>query len=301
MKLYSLFSDENILLQHEGTEFSEVIRAMLFRLAPHLDKFDPEGLTRNIINRETHHPTLVTDEVCIPHQRLDGLPRMQVALTVMKEPILHPSDPDHKIRMLFLVLVPQDQNTLMLQTLAAIARLLSTPNFSQAIKGIRSENRLIRLIEESGIEVKRNLTASDIMENITHTVKLNTSLLEAVATLIDARDEGVPVLDDKGKLAGEITTREILILGMPKYMDLLANPEMLNAFEPFENYFRNESQTHVRDICRRDFVTVDPTEPAVKVAHMMITANRRRVYVMDEDKLLGIIYRKSIVEKVMNR
>ncbi len=84
-------------------------------------------------------------------------------------------------------------------------------------------------------------------------------------------------------------------------MDLLANPEMLNAFEPFENYFRNEYKTHVRDICRRDFVTVPPTELIVRVAHLMITVNRRRIYVLDDEEMIGIIYRKSILQRVMNR
>jgi CBS domain-containing protein len=108
------------------------------------------------------------------------------------------------------------------------------------------------------------------------------------------------VLDDRGRLTGELTTREILMVGMPKYMELLSNLEMLNAFEPFENYFLNEHKLLVRDICRRDYAWVEPTTPIVRVAHLMMTQNRRRIYVLEDDHLVGIIYRKSFLTRVMN-
>ena len=44
-----------------------------------------------------------------------------------------------------------------------------------------------------------------------------------------------------------------------------------------------------------------PPNSPIRVAHLMITKNRRRIYVQDEDKLVGIIYRKSILVRVMNQ
>ena len=57
----------------------------------------------------------------------------------------------------------------------------------------------------------------------------------------------------------------------------------------------------VRDICRRDFGAAAPTTSIVLVAHEMITKNRRRVYVLDDEKIEGVIYRKSILVRVMNQ
>ena len=73
---------------------------------------------------------------------------------------------------------------------------------------------------------------------------------------------------------------------------------MLNEFEPFENYFKNEHDLKVRDVCRRDFFHVERSAPIVRVAHLMITENKRRIYVVDDDKLEGVIFRKSILNQV---
>jgi CBS domain-containing protein len=212
----------------------------------------------------------------------------------------HPSNPDANLRIVFLTVAPQNQNTLLLQTLAALRRLASTRSFAPAAEGVRSTARLIRVIEESGLDVKRTLTARDIMEEVQYSLDLDTTMVEAVDLLSKARDEGLPVVDGRGHLTGELTTREVLLVGMPKYMELLSNLEMLNAFEPFENYFLNEHKLLVRDICRRDYTWVEPSAPIVRVAHLMMTQNRRRVYVLEDERIAGIIYRKSILTRVMN-
>ncbi len=301
MKLFSLFKEETVLIHPNFTDFVGTVRGLLECLGEDLPKTAADSIAKRLLDRESEHPTVIGEDACIIHMRIEEIKILRVAVALLQEPIRHPADPDQKLATIFLALTPLDQNTLMLQTLAAISRLLMSKAFRSAFRGIRAPGRLIRLIEESGVDVKRTLTAGDIMEPIDFSVTMDTPLPEAVETLGKSKDEGLPVIDDKGHLVGEITSKEILVLGMPKYMDLLSNPEMLNAFEPFENYFRNGAKTTVRDICRRDFVTVAPTDPIVRVAHQMITNNRRRVYVLDDGKIEGVIYRKSIVERVMNR
>ncbi|MBI1783830.1 PTS sugar transporter subunit IIA [Candidatus Sumerlaeota bacterium] len=301
MKLSSLFQEEHILVHPQSMDFTGSLLALMSALKENLGKVAPEEIAKVIVEREQQSPSVVDDDVCLSHSRMEGIPTFQAALAILKDPVPHPSNPNIEIKLLFLILAPQEQNTLMIQTLAALSRLLGAQNVAQGLRGSKSAARIIKLIEESGIEVKRNLTVRDIMEPVTHSVQMDNTLHEAVEVLTEARDEGVPVLDEKGRLVGEITTREILLLGMPKYMDLLANPEMLNAFEPFESFFREENKTHVRDICRRDFVTAEPSDLVVRVAHQMITANRRRIYVLDDEKVIGIVYRKSIVERVLHR
>ena len=299
MKLSSLFAEDHVLVQFGGESLEEVIRALLERVCSELGENEAGAIVNRIMAHESRHASIVGEGVCLAHCRLEGISRARAALAVPEKMIAHPAG-GQELKMVFLILAPQNQNTAMLQTLAAIARLLSSKAFVSTVTGVRSPSRLIRLIEESGVEVKGSLCAADIMEPLEPSLRLDTSLADAVDALVASRDEGLQVVDDKGKLTGEITTREVLILGMPKYMDLLSNPEMLNAFEPFENYFLKEHKLHVRDICRRDFVAVTPSTPIVSVAHQMITENRRRVYVLDDEKIVGVIYRKSFLTRVMN-
>lgn len=300
MKLSSIFQENHVLAHPQGTSLNALILELLSSMTDQWQQMPVQAMADRVIAREALHPTILGEGVCLAHLRIEGLPKFLAGMALASAPMPHPSNPARKIEVIFILLAPHDQNTMMLQAMAAIARLIGTQSFLHGVHNAKAPGRIIKLIEESGIEIKRNLTAGDIMEPVTHKVTLDTPITEAVNTLTEAHDEGVPVMDEKGHLVGELTTREILLLGMPKYMDLMVNPEMLNAFEPFENYFVMEGKTHVRDICRRDFVTVPPEELVVRVAHMMITANRRRVYVMDDDRVIGVIYRKSIVERVMN-
>jgi mannitol/fructose-specific phosphotransferase system IIA component (Ntr-type)/predicted transcriptional regulator len=314
MKLSSLFEEDSVLVHHGGKTLKEVVRGLLDTMKEEVDGATLDSIADKLIEREVETPTIVAERICIPHMRTEAVKQFRAGVAILDHPVHHPAadgkdakdgkdgkDGKDAVDIVFLVLAPQDQNALMLQTMAAIARRLATKGFIASLRGVRSPARIIKMMEESGVEVRRSLTASDIMEPVTHSLKLETPLDEAVHILSEARDEGVPVFDNRGKLVGELTTREVLLLGMPKYMDLLANPEMLSAFEPFENYFRQEHQLHVRDIMRRDFARVLPSTQIVTVAHMMITQNRRRVYVMEDDKVDGVIYRKSILVRVMSQ
>jgi CBS domain-containing protein len=107
-------------------------------------------------------------------------------------------------------------------------------------------------------------------------------------------------VNEAGKLVGELTSRELLSLGMPKYLDLILNPAMLDSFEPFEKFFQQENTLTVREVCRRDIITVPPNAPVVQVTHLMMTKQKRRIYVVDETGLKGIILRKNIVAKVLH-
>lgn len=300
MKLHSFIHEDQVLLNPTSNTLEGVLQELLQTMPDLFDRIAVSELSQRLMRREREFPTVIYDMACLMHLRLDTIKQMQVALAIPETPIEHPAQPEIKLKLVFLILAPQDQNSLMLQTLAAITRLLGQKAFVSAIRNVNAPNRAIRLIMESGQDVKKHVTASDVMEPIQHSVDLDMPLTDAVNVLAQAPDEGLPVIDGRGKLVGELTSKEILTLGMPKYMDLLTNPEMLNSFEPFENYFRNEKKARVRDICRRDFIHVTPSTPIVGVAHKMITENRRRVYVMEDGKPIGVIYRKSIVTRVMN-
>jgi nitrogen PTS system EIIA component len=253
-----------------------------------------------LIEREQLHPTFLVDQICVPHARLPWLDRFLLGLVVPQKPFAHSVAGEPEVKAMFMILAPQNKNAMMLQTLAAIARLLKSRDLRLALTKTTSSSRLIRQIEETGIDVKKTLVAADVMVPITHKVTINTILAHAVDVLVDAEDEGLPVLTEQGRLVGELTSREVLAVGMPKYVDLLANPVMLENFEPFENFFQHENSLKVRELCRRDIITVPPTAPIVQVTHLMMTKQKRRIYVVEDGTLLGVILRKNIIAKVLH-
>lgn len=301
MKLYSLLNENHVLIGEPAASLADALSQLLKAFGDALDGNDSKAILATLLERERMHPTVLGDQVCLPHIRLERLDRFLVGLMVPEQPVAHPAPGQGAVGMIFIILAPQNKNTMMLQTIAAIARLLQSKEMKQAIRGVKTPTRLLRLIEESGVDIKKNLVAADIMSPVaSHVVTVDTVLARAVDVLVDAPDEGIPVLNEKGKLVGELTSRELLILGMPKYLDLIVNPAMLDNFEPFENFFQHENNMSVRELCRRDIVTVEPTTPVVHVTHLMMTKHKRRIYVVEDNELKGVIYRKSIVTRVLH-
>lgn len=300
MKLYSLLNENHVVL---GEEF-ESLRAALLRLLDNFRDAVPadraEQVADALIERETQSPTLIDAGVYVPHMRLEWLEVFLVSLLVPERPIPHPAQGQDPINMFFLILAPQTKNTMMLQTLAAIARLLKSKESRQALLNQRNPSRALRIIEDTGIDVRRTLVAADIMTPVEHKVSVDTVLARAVDVLVAAPDEGIPVLDKQGRLVGELTSKELMVLGMPSYVGLLTNSALLDNFEPFENFFQHENHMTVREICRRDVVQVPPNAPVVQISHLMMINQKRRVYVVEDGELKGIIYRKNIVERVLH-
>ena len=300
MKLYSLINENQVLLGAPVATLTEALERLLDTFAPLIDADLLQNVRRILLQRETQHPTCIMEGVCIPHVRLPELEHFLVGVIVPEHPIPHPNPELPPVGLIFVVLAPQGKNAMMLQTLAAITRLLKSKETHQALMGVKAPARLLRVIEDTGIDVKKTLVAADIMSPIAATIDPNAPLTRAVDVLVTIPDEGIPVVDDQGRLIGELTSKELLALGMPQYMDLMVNPVMLDNFEPFENYFRHESTMTVRELCRRDVITVPPSMPIVQVTHLMMTRHRRRIYVMDDGQLKGVIYRKGIVTKVLH-
>jgi len=300
MKLYSLLNENNILLGEPAVTMAEALGKLIRSFGEQIEGNEPEAMLAQLIERERMFPTMIGDHVCLSHMRLEQLDRFLMGLIVLEHPVPHVSPQHPPLGAIFMILAPQTKNTMMLQAMAAISRLLQSKGMKQAILSVKAPTRLIRLLEESGVDIKKNLLATDIMSPVTHSINLDAILAKAVDVLVDAPDEGIPVLNDKRQLVGELTSRELLILGMPKYLDLIVNPAMLDSFEPFENFFQHENNMSVREVCRRDIVTVEPDTPVVHVTHLMMTKHKRRVYVVEDGELKGVIYRKNIITRVLH-
>lgn len=300
MKLYSLMNEAHVLLGNRSHDLPGALREMVATLGDAIEPHTLDEVTQALTERERQYPTLIAEGVYVPHIRLDQLSGFWLLLMVPDTPIPHIVEGQPDATILFMILAPQNKNSMMLQTLAALARLLKSRKTLQQLHHTKSPSRMIRLVEESGVDVKKTLVASDVMTPITHTLQLDMVLARALDVMVVSPDDGLPVLNEHGHLVGELTSMELINLGMPKYVGVLVNPAMLEQFEPFEKFFQHENRMKVREICRREFLAVEPSTPIVHVTHQMVTQRQRRVYVVEDGEPLGIIYRKNIVNKVLH-
>jgi CBS domain-containing protein len=118
----------------------------------------------------------------------------------------------------------------------------------------------------------------EIMKTDLITINENGSVRQAVRSLVDHNITGLPVVNDNNRLAGIISEKDML--------KLLYNLE--------------DSGGTVRDYMTRDPVSFSPEDSLTDVAECFINNHFRRVPIVSDGKLVGIVSRKDIVAYILN-
>jgi PTS system nitrogen regulatory IIA component len=299
MKLAGLLREGRIIIDLEAETPDEALRRILSTLDPPLPSPAYEELFQMLLRTIEEDPEAIVEDVWIPHARHEAIEDFIALLATLKRPLEFPNAEREAIQLIIVLVASQTKNVMMLQALAAVAKLLQSKEVRHGLRGARTPAKIIKIVEESGIDVKRTLCAEDIMDTEFETVTLDTPVVDALRAIADAPDDAVPVLNQKGEFVGEISSREIIKLGIPEYIDLLSDVSFLKSFEPFENYFRRESTLRVSDLYKQSVLTAENATPLIEVAHKMISGNKRRVYVLKSRTLVGIIHRKSFITRVL--
>jgi CBS domain-containing protein len=148
------------------------------------------------------------------------------------------------------------------------------------------------------------LNASDIMTTEVITVKPDTGLKELARILYDNHINGVPVVDDAGKLLGVICESDLIRkdkkLHIPTVVTLFDAVFYLQRPKKFEEEIRRINATTVADLYTRDVVSVDEKSPIEEIATLMSEKKVYTIPVMDGEKLVGIIGKGDLIRTLVN-
>ena len=143
------------------------------------------------------------------------------------------------------------------------------------------------------------LNASDIMTTKVITVSPDTSVLEVADILFKKRINGVPVLDENGKLYGIVSQSDLIDqarkLHIPTVLTILDAVIVLRTEKQMEREIKKVAGSKVSDICTRNVVTVKEDTPVDEIATIMSTRRIHSIPVMDGDKLVGIVGKSDIL------
>jgi CBS domain-containing protein len=113
------------------------------------------------------------------------------------------------------------------------------------------------------------------------------------------RLSALAVVDESHKLLGVIDDRDLIKAALPDYKSLISNLNYSMDVEPFEELLKQEDKIKVSQLYRSDFEVTNPDTRIVEVAAMMIFKDVRRVFVCENDNLVGVLLRKDIVSMVI--
>jgi CBS domain-containing protein len=147
-------------------------------------------------------------------------------------------------------------------------------------------------------------TAGDLMTRDVAVVHPETSLITAVKLLAQRKISGTPVVDDAGAVIGMLTEGDLIrwhegyTEGQARWLDMLAEGTELAA--EFVNRIQEEHRK-VKSVMSRGVTAVTEDVPARDIARLMYEQNIKRVPVLRNGQLVGIIARSDLVRALAQR
>lgn len=260
---------------------------------------DRAGVLSSIAEREEIETTSFGRCFAFPHARTDLVKEMHVALGISKKGIKAPSPDGRPLHVICLLLTPRNIAQLYLQTLSGLASLARDESNLPKILASPNAEAMIRVIWETGLTIRKQLTVRDLMHRDVVTVSPDDSLKDVANKLYRYKVSGMPVVDAEGHPVGMISERHLIKAALPDYEALIQNLSLSPDAEPFDDLLRREDEIKVKDIMTTRLHTTTEDTPIVEVAAQMLFRNIRRLPVVHDGKLIGMILRRDIVSKVI--
>jgi len=133
------------------------------------------------------------------------------------------------------------------------------------------------------------MLVNDIMTRDPRTVSPDTNLQEVASTMCLYRIPALPVIDDDGKLVGNISEMDILKNLLPSMEDIMAGEATMEIERMLPNYSSSMDKT-VNDLMIKNPVSVTADMHVLKATAKMTSHRFRRIPVIDADgKLVGVM------------
>ena len=148
------------------------------------------------------------------------------------------------------------------------------------------------------------LTAADVMTRDVAVVHPETTLLDAVKLMAKRRISGMPVLDRAGTIVGMLSEGDLVrwhegyTERQARWLDMLAEgtvlaPEFLAGIR--------EQNRKVQTVMSPGAITVSEASPAREIARIMYANDIKRVPVLRDGRLVGIVARSDLVRALAEK
>jgi len=150
-------------------------------------------------------------------------------------------------------------------------------------------------------------TAGEIMTTRFHTLTPETPVNEAVGLFKKASQEegrkifGMMVVDSEGSLVGLISMYDILLFMRPKHTHIWGMMDDIDLPGIVDAACEKTKSIQVSDIMSSDVITITPETHIFMILDMMIKKHVRRLPVVENGQILGIVYLSDLFYSLLDR
>ena len=151
------------------------------------------------------------------------------------------------------------------------------------------------------------ITASDIMNTKFHTITPQTPVNDAVELFKQASKEegrkifGMVVIDDEEHLVGMISMYDILLFMRPKHTHIWGMIDDIDIAGIIGMACEKTKSVLVGDIMTPEVITITPQTHILMILDIMIKKHVRRVPVIENEKISGIVYISDLFYNFLDR
>lgn len=131
------------------------------------------------------------------------------------------------------------------------------------------------------------------------TVPLGTTYADVMRMLRRHDISGLPVIGEGGTLVGIVSEKDLFRILYPFYESYYSNPEQYADHEEREKKAFTIKSHPVELFMTKNVFTVEPDMPIMRAGAIMMAKKIHRLPVVQEGRLVGIVTRRSIFQKIM--
>jgi CBS domain-containing protein len=147
------------------------------------------------------------------------------------------------------------------------------------------------------------LKVKDIMTKELITVSPETEITSAAKILLEKRINGLPVVDDSGKLVGILCQSDLVAqqkrIPIPSVYTLLDSFIPLTSFRRIDKEVKKIAALKVEQAMTPDPVTIGPETDIEDVARLMVDKKYHTLPVMDGDKIVGVVGKEDVLKTLL--
>ena len=147
------------------------------------------------------------------------------------------------------------------------------------------------------------LAAKDVMTTKLISVSPETEIAQVAKIHLEKRINGVPVVDDSGKLVGILCQSDLIAqqkkFPLPSLFTLLDGFMPLTSLKKIEKEVGKMSATQVAHAMTADPVTVEPDTGLEDIATLMVDKKLHTLPVVADGKLVGIVGKVDVLKTIL--
>lgn len=293
MRLSEFVSAARCVVPLESTALPDAATILLERLERAGAIADAPRLRARVAEERAEDIVAMGERAFLLHYRTDAVRELVLAIGTAREPICRKlaENDEQCARIVLLIVSPPRMAARYLQMVGAFARLFSDADVVARVLAQPDAEALERLPIFAQHELPEQLYVRDIMTERPRTVTADTPMRDAARDMVRAGVEGLPVVDEEGRLIGMLSERELLrhLLNSQLMGSASAKPETTGV----------SARRTVRDVMTRQVLCVSMEQPLAEVAALMSNKELDRVPVVQAGRLVGVLTRGDIVRKLI--